>query len=288
MIAIIDRTLSCVNPVGTADELRDLMTSMFACGVNILEITEEMYHRLAGELPSAGKYILRLSHVEDAGKYPGVHRFVATGTTIGNMTFSEEYFFRAEDLTGEFVLSPHLRPVRLNVRVRAGGEDQETVFACLHRNYIGHIECSPQGDPGVATALACEWLTSGGNTVVTTQNAIGGYASFEETVRYLNVVRRRRPALDSVQISALHTRLAEMTGKEEFLHPHRGLPTVGPAASCYLVKYLLESAGLSTTSEKLKLFTARLRKEALARGSALSASELASCFLSFAKLGNGH
>ena len=112
MISLIDRTLSTVHVTGSPQDIRDFISGLFSVGVNIVELSEEVYHALDFKLPGGGRYILRVTYSGDAEKYPDIQRFVAGGIAVGHVTVSEDYFVREGDAVLSGTASPLLRPVR--------------------------------------------------------------------------------------------------------------------------------------------------------------------------------
>ena len=176
MISVIDRTLSTVNVKGDAETVRAFISGLFAAGVNIVELSEELYLRLDRKLPPRGKYILRLGRSIDADRYPEIHRFVAGGTAVGNVTMSEDYFIREGDALLAGATTPLLRPIRLCLMAESTILDPQPLFVVLRETFLGHIEFSPRGGTGMATMLAAEWILGDGSCAVATLDGVGGYA----------------------------------------------------------------------------------------------------------------
>ncbi len=260
MISVIDRTLSTVNVNGDTEAVRAFISELFSAGVNVVELSEELYLRLDRKLPPRGKYILRLGKSADAEKYPEIHRFVAGGAAIGNVMVSEEYFIREGDalLSGGAV--PLLRPIRLCLMAENSILDPQPLFAILRETFIGHIEFSPRGETGVTTMLAAEWILGDGSCVVVSLDGVGGYASLEDLLGFLCAVRRRRPVADR----AAFDRLRELYGKITEDRPQTGESRflLGMSSSCQAVKFRLERLGYTVSAERLKALTLLVRAEA--------------------------
>ncbi len=260
MISVIDRTLSTVKVTGNSDAVRAFISGLFSAGVNIVELSEEVFLSLDRRLPAGGKYILRLSRSIDAERYPEIHRFVAGGAAIGNVTMSEDYFVREGDpiLTG--TASPLLRPIRLCLIVDGDMPDPQPTFLALRDTFLGYIEFSPRSSVGMATTLAAEWVLGDGNSVVATLGGVGGYASLEELIGFLRAVRRRRPAADREVFSRLRELFAEVTGNSIGAGDSRFF--LGTVCSCHAVKFKLDQLGYSVSAERLKALTVIVRAEA--------------------------
>lgn len=272
MISVIDRTLSTVKVTGNPDAVRAFISGLFSAGVNIVELSEEIFLSLDRKLPAGGKYILRLSRSIDAEKYPEIHRFVAGGAAIGNVTMSEDYFVREGDSILSGGASPLLRPIRLCLIADSDVLDPQETFSVLRDTFLGYIEFSPRSSVGMATMLAAEWILGDGSCVVATLGGVGGYASLEELIGFLCAVRRRRPPSDREAFSRLRELFSAVTddaigeGDTRFF--------LGSASSCHAVKFKLDQLGYSVSAERLKALTVIVRAEARRLGHSLGDEEM--------------
>ncbi len=271
MISVIDRTLSVVNVTGEPEAVRAFIAELFAVGVNIVELSEELYLRLDRKLPR-GKYILRLGRSIDAGRYPEIHRFVASGVAVTNVTTSEDYFVREGDSILEGMTAPILRPIRLCLKAEPEMTDPQTIFSSLRETFLGHIEFSPRGVTGVATMLTAEWILGDGNCAVVTLGGIGGYASLEDVLGFLAAIRRRRSYADKSAFERLAAHLSLVVSEELVFDPETLL--LGTMSSCHAVKFKLERLGYTISAEKLKALTVLVRMESERLGAPLGDSAL--------------
>jgi homocitrate synthase NifV len=154
-----------------------------------IELSEEMY-RLLSPLPWYPSYVLRLSRVADAAKYPHITEFVCPETAP-----SDDERICAEisiDKAGETgAITADDCPVYTKLRVVGLDDalcaDYRQTFALLRRKH-SFIDFCPKNRFRYATALAAEWALNGaGGGVVTTFGGLGGFAATEETIMILRM-----------------------------------------------------------------------------------------------------
>ena len=193
MITVIDRTLSILKSPSSPEALRRLADAILRSGADVLELSEENYRILSTEKPD-GRFLLRLERGSSPASFPGVKRFVSTGSAAGNVALSEEYIVKDVALLLSGAVPPVLRPVRLSLSTPTLDCHPGTLFSAIRETFLGHVEFAPHGDSGVATSLSAEWALSDGNMPVTTVAGVGGYASLSDLTVFLRSIRRRRPA----------------------------------------------------------------------------------------------
>ena len=255
MITVIDRTLSVLKDPSSPSALRRLADAIFASGADVIEISESNYRILSQENPD-GRYLLRLERGSSPASFPGVKRFVSTGSAAGNVVMSEEYIVNGLDLLLSGAVPAVLRPVRLSLSTPALDCSPVTLFSAIRSTFLGHIEFAPHGDSGIATSLCAEWALTDGNMPVTTVSGVGGYASLSDLTVFLRSIRRRRPAEKQLDPAELLEKLREA-------FPNVQIPEsemkVSPSSSIHLLKFRLEQLGFGGSPAKLKTLSSKIR-----------------------------
>ena len=255
MITVIDRTLSVLKDPSSPSALRRLADAIFASGADVIEISESNYRILSQENPD-GRYLLRLERGSSPASFPGVKRFVSTGSAAGNVVMSEEYIVNGLDLLLSGAVPAVLRPVRLSLSTPALDCSPVTLCSAIRSTFLGHIEFAPHGDSGIATSLCAEWALTDGNMPVTTVSGVGGYASLSDLTVFLRSIRRRRPAEKQLDPAELLEKLREA-------FPNVQIPEsemkVSPSSSIHLLKFRLEQLGFGGSPAKLKTLSSKIR-----------------------------
>ena len=255
MITVIDRTLSVLKDPSSPSALRRLADAIFASGADVIEISESNYRILSQENPD-GRSLLRLERGSSPASFPGVKRFVSTGSAAGNVVMSEEYIVNGLDLLLSGAVPAVLRPVRLSLSTPALDCSPVTLFSAIRSTFLGHIEFAPHGDSGIATSLCAEWALTDGNMPVTTVSGVGGYASLSDLTVFLRSIRRRRPAEKQLDQAELLEKLREA-------FPNVQIPEsemkVSPSSSIHLLKFRLEQLGFGGSPAKLKTLSSKIR-----------------------------
>ena len=255
MITVIDRTLSVLKDPSSPSALRRLADAIFASGADVIEISESNYRILSQENPD-GRYLLRLERGSSPASFPGVKRFVSTGSAAGNVVMSEEYIVNGLDLLLSGAVPAVLRPVRLSLSTPTLDCSPVTLFSAIRSTFLGHIEFAPHGDSGIATSLCAEWALTDGNMPVTTVSGVGGYASLSDLTVFLRSIRRRRPAEKQLDPAELLEKLREA-------FPNVQIPEsemkVSPSSSIHLLKFRLEQLGFGGSPAKLKTLSSKIR-----------------------------
>ncbi len=255
MITVIDRTLSVLKDPSSPSAVRRLADAIFASGADVIEISESNYRILSQENPD-GRYLLRLERGSSPASFPGVKRFVSTGSAAGNVVMSEEYIVNGLDLLLSGAVPAVLRPVRLSLSTPALDCSPVTLFSAIRSTFLGHIEFAPHGDSGIATSLCAEWALTDGNMPVTTVSGVGGYASLSDLTVFLRSIRRRRPAEKQLDQAELLEKLREA-------FPNVQIPEsemkVSPSSSIHLLKFRLEQLGFGGSPAKLKTLSSKIR-----------------------------
>ena len=255
MITVIDRTLSILKSPSSPEALRRLADAILRSGADVLELSEENYRILSTEKPD-GRFLLRLERGSSPASFPGVKRFVSTGSAAGNVALSEEYIVKDVALLLSGAVPPVLRPVRLSLSTPTLDCHPGTLFSAIRETFLGHVEFAPHGDSGVATSLCAEWALSDGNLPVTTVAGVGGYASLSDLTVFLRSIRRRRPAETPFPAEELLVRLSEAFPDEPI--PETEMK-VSPSSSIHILKFRLEQLGFGGSPAKLKSLSSRIR-----------------------------
>ena len=257
MISVIDRTLSIVSGAKDPGALRRFAEGLFEIGADVLELSEENYAAFAGDFP-AGNYTVRLSAGSSPASFPGIKRFVSSGSVSRNVVMSEEYYIRDVGMLLSGAIPPVLRPIRLSLSTPPRDFDVGRVYGALRETFLGFVEFSPYGDPGVATSLASEWILYGGNSVVTTLGGTGGFASLEEMMVFLRSVRRRRPPLKVVAPDVIRALFRDAFPAEPIPDATPQMK-ISPCSSIHVIKFKLEESGLGLTGDQIKAITSSVR-----------------------------
>ena len=255
MITVIDRTLSILKKPSSPAALRRLADAIFASGADVLELSEENYRILSGENPD-GRFLLRLERGSSPASFPGIKRFVSSGSALGNVVMSDEYIVKDPGLILSGAVPSILRPVRLSLSTPSLDCNPGLLFSAIRNTFLGHIEFAPHGDAGVAPALCAEWALSDGNMPVTTVAGVGGYASLSDLTVFLRSIRRRRPADEQMPETELLSRLSEAFPDETVGSTEM---KVSPSSSIHILKFRLEQLGFGNSPAKLKTLSSRIR-----------------------------
>ena len=256
MITVIDRTLSVLKNPSSPAALKRLADAILASGADVLELSEENYRILSQEKTDGRRYLLRLERGSTPAGFPGVKRFVSTGSASGNVVMSEEYIVKNLDLLLSGAVPAVLRPVRLSLSTPEVDCSPATLFSVIRETFLGHIEFAPHGDSGVATSLCAEWALTDGNMPVTTVAGVGGYASLSDLTVFLRSIRRRRPAEEQLSDAELLERLREAFPNETVVHAEM---KVSPSSSIHILKFRLEQLGFGGSPAKLKTLSSKIR-----------------------------
>jgi homocitrate synthase NifV len=197
LIRIIDRTLSCLddyNLTPNKQALSRFLALLTELNPGAIELSEAMY-RLLSPLPRYTSYILRLSKVSDAAKYPEIAEFVCPeGASFSanadiRVEISRNNTIKAVIAAESTAERGRSRAVCKKLRVvgSAGalcGDYQQT-FKLLKRR---PVEFCPTNRFNCATALAAEWaMSGGGDGVVTAFGGLDGFAATEELIMILRI-----------------------------------------------------------------------------------------------------
>ncbi len=213
MIRITDVTLCTINhKYAQKDLLLRLYRLLLQTGINFIEITVPVFN-LLGENIELGKTILRVEHPSDIDRYAGFIRYVCrhSGYDVPEGTISE---FQINDIR-EINL---LRSISQYLNVRIVGmddllqHDYLNIFERLKFLSGTQAEFCPQNNYFCATALAVEWVLSGGENIAVSFCGCGGYAALEEVMMALRITKRHKPNLDLSVLREVKKLYEELSG----------------------------------------------------------------------------
>lgn len=213
MIRITDVTLCTINhKYAQKDLLLRLYKLLLQTGINFIEITIPVLN-LLGENIEHGKTILRVEHPSEINRYAGFIRYVCrhSGYDVPVGTISE---FQINDIR-EINL---LRNISQYLNVRIVGlddllqHDYLNIFERLKFLSGTQTEFCPQNNYYCATALAVEWVLSGGENIAVSFCGCGGFAALEEVIMALRITKRHKPNLDLSVLREVKKLYEELSG----------------------------------------------------------------------------
>lgn len=213
MIRITDATLSTINHKSAQTEtLKDMYRLLLQTGVNYVEIPMYLLNIL-GDSVDPSRTVLRVEYAAEIKSYPGFIRYVCrhSGFDVPAGTVSEFQIndIREINLLRRFAELENVRIVGLDDLLQ---HDYLNVFERLKLLLGNQLEFCPQNNYYCATALAVEWILSGGENIVASFAGGGGFAALEEVVMALRIVKRHKPNLDLSVLRALKKHYEELTG----------------------------------------------------------------------------
>lgn len=213
IIRITDRTLSCLDKIDVSGkDLRDFACLLVAIGVDWIEVSEKAY-QLMGELPEGGKYVLRLKNENDAVAYRDFNRFVCrnaqknTDDTVCTEIVLND--FRERYTLARYSEYKAVRIYGLNDLLL---QNYISAFQKIRESFSGYVELCPTNNCYCATAIAVEWISSGGLDIVSSFGGIGGFASTEEVIMHLKLERSRKVGKSYPEFPQMRRKLESITG----------------------------------------------------------------------------
>ncbi len=91
--------------------------------------------------------------------------------------------------------------------------DYAPAFSALRQTFKGRLSLCPENRCHCATAIAVEWLLSGGEEAAASFGGIGGLAATEEVAMALRLEVRRKPNLDFQVFPKIKALLEDITGE---------------------------------------------------------------------------
>lgn len=215
MIRITDRTLSCLDDYDAAPRLlRSLCKLLLKLGTDFTEISVDAYRKM-GHLPENGKYILKVENVLEARKYPGFDRYICrhSGLVTPVEVVTE---IQVNDLNEIHLLKQYqnLASVRITGLDDILCHDYQTAFQQIKKNVPGKTEICPQNHYFCATAIAVEWILSGGKNIAASFAGIGNFAPLEEVLMALRLELRYKPNMDYSVYPQIKAIFEQITGEK--------------------------------------------------------------------------
>ncbi len=215
MIRITDRTLSCLDDYDAAPRLlRALCELLLKLGTDFTEISVNAYRKI-GSLPKQGKYILRVEDVIEAREYPGFDRYVCrrSGLVTPVEVVTE---IQVNDINEIYLLKQYqnLASVRITGLDDILCHDYQSAFQQIRKNVTGKTEICPQNHYFCATAIAVEWILSGGKNIAASFAGIGDFAPLEEVLMALRLELRYKPNMDYSVYPQIKALFEQITGKK--------------------------------------------------------------------------
>lgn len=219
MIRVTDRTLSCLDGYETtACQLSALCTLLLELGTDYIELSKDAYRKM-GTLPKGGKYILQVGETIEIPSFPGFDLYACR----------QSGFMTRPGIISEVQLNDineiaFLRRCSSLPQVRITGlddlfcHDYQMSFDQIRRNLTGKIELCPENGYYCATAIAVEWVLSGGRDVVSSWDGIGGYAATQEIFLSLRLLARYKPTQDYSAMPSMRKLMESITGKPSPKH----------------------------------------------------------------------
>lgn len=213
MIRVTDRTLSCLDEYETtAGQLSELCRLLLELGADYIELSKNAYRKM-GTLPKGGKYILQVGEVMEIPSFPGFDLYACrqSGFVTGPGVISEVQLNDINEIA-------FLRRCSSLPQVRITGlddlfcHDYRMSFDQIRRNLTGKIELCPENGYYCATAIAVEWVLSGGRDVVSSWDGIGGFAATQEIFLSLRLLARYKPAQEYSAMPVLRKLMESITG----------------------------------------------------------------------------
>lgn len=213
IIRITDVTLCTINSkTAPKEKLLELYLQLLKTGINFIEINIPACERLYENI-DAGRTILRVRHPEEIKHYPGFIRYISrySGFEIPSGTISEIQVndIKEVNLMNRFSDYDNIRIVGLDDLLQ---HDYLQVFEKIKKINKGQIEFCPQNSFYCATALAVEWILSGGDNIAVSFFGSGGFAALEEVIIALRLTKRHKPNLDLSVLKEIKKSYEEITG----------------------------------------------------------------------------
>ncbi len=213
MLRIIDNTLTALDrALPSKEELHEFCRLLFLIGVDEIELSTAVYEKLEG-LPEQGKFLLKVTSVEEIKKYPDIHRYVCHN---GHGLEKVIYEIQLND-PREIVKLKMLQGVR---ELRIVGLDD--LLCSPYEKLLPELKkvlpnttliFCPENTYNCASALAVLWLMEYGKAVTTSFTGCRNNASTEEVIMALRLAARYKPNRDLTVLPHLAALFESFTGK---------------------------------------------------------------------------
>jgi len=214
MLKIIDRTLTTFDEnLPSGEKLLEFCIMLIKTGINVIELSILAYEKMGKTLPEGVKYILHLNAIESPSGYHLFNSFSSRNSQMNN----------EPNIINEFQVNDireinSLRQYSNLLNVRITGLDDimchgyEHIFETVKAIFKGNVDLCPEDKYNCATAIAVQWVLSGGKSVSCSFAGAGGYASLEEILLALRISIRHKPNLDLSVLQDLKKLYEEITG----------------------------------------------------------------------------
>lgn len=213
MIRIIDSTLAKIDEyISDRESLYLFCTYMKEIGIIDLQISTRVY-RLMKELPCGINFYLKMGSLEKINEYPGVYKYM-----IQNGSINETDCISTHQLNDIREISYLKSLEHCEIAEIIGLDDlicydYIRYFSEIRKNLnTRNIIFSPENSCDCATALAVQWLLSGGEQVATSFNGYGNMAPTEEVFVAMRVVNRYKPNQNIEVMEKIGSLLEKITG----------------------------------------------------------------------------
>lgn len=213
MIRVTDKTLSCLDGYKpSARQLNSLCGILLELGADYIELSKNAYQTI-GKLPKGGRYILKIGEAAEISCFPEFDLFVCrqNGNVARPDVISEIQVNDINEIAflRRYQALPQVRITGLDDLFR---HDYRMSFDQITKNLSGKVDLCPENGYFCATAIAVEWVLSGGKDVVASLGGIGGYAPTEEVFLALRILARYKPTQDYSSIPRMRKLMEEITG----------------------------------------------------------------------------
>jgi len=208
VIRITDNTLTAFDEhLPSKEDLYAFCELLLTIGVDMIELSIAVFERME-QLPSEGKYILKIDFAEEMEMYPGFYR----------------YLCHHEENTEKIVNEIQMNDVREIVKLRALGDCNElrivglddlmcgsydkTMYEIIKILPKSKINFCPENTYGCASALAVLWILNAGSDITTSFAGYKNNAATEEVIMTLRLAVRHKPNRDLSDLPKL-TKLFE-------------------------------------------------------------------------------
>jgi len=217
MIRIIDRTLTTmddsISALQSGDKLLEFCSMLIMTGVSVIEVSVPAFEKMGRNLPKGPKYILHLNALSSPEDYLEFDSFSSRHSEINNgRNIINE--FQVNDIREINLLRQYssLASVRIMGLDDIMCHDYASIFETMRATFNGNIDLCPENKYHCATAIAVEWVLSGGKNVSCSFAGAGGYAALEEILLALRISIRHKPNLDLSIFVQLKQLYEEITG----------------------------------------------------------------------------
>ncbi len=214
MVRITDVTLCSLNNKATQKrKLLELYQLLLKTGINFIEITVPIFKMFAEKIDQ-NKTILRVQDPTEIKYYPGFAKYICrySGFAAHAGAISEIQIndIREINLMKKFSEYQDIRIVGLDDLMQ---HDYLAAFDNIKRVNNHRIELCPQNSCYCASALATEWILSGGDDIVVSFSGSGGFAALEEVIMALRITKHHKPNLDLSVFVQIRNLYEELTGQ---------------------------------------------------------------------------